>query len=177
MCYQVFIHSLHIIIIIIIIIICSEYDMMWLIYSDFFGIFVAVSWVFYEPHNDDLSPAFVVIRNIWFYKLIITEFVLIGVVSIGIYLWMMYQVCEYDVKRQTTICAKICVFICYSLIATLVWAIGCIASSLVLEIMNWTYLAGTLWYLGNAIIFVCIEWISNQYHNTLIYIFRHEQIP
>eukprot|EP01083_Nonionella_stella_P305503 1066017_1 len=116
--------------------------------TDFFGVFFAVTWVFYTPASDHLSSAFAMIRTIWFYKLIISEFVMIGCVSIGMHIAMIYSIYEYDIKRKPKLSDRICLSIFVFFLITFLWACGIIASALVLEITNWTYLAGTLFALG-----------------------------
>eukprot|EP01083_Nonionella_stella_P173862 601014_1 len=118
--------------------------------TDFFGVFFAVTWVFYTPTSDHLSSAFAMIRTIWMYKLIITEFVMIVCVSIGMHMAMMYDCYRIDIKRKDKLSSQICLGIFIFLLVTFMWACGIIASVLVLEITNWTYLAGTLFLLGTS---------------------------
>merc|ERR1719295_1794171 len=58
--------------------------------TDFFGIFVMVSWVFYQPENDELSDAFHIIQSAWYYK-VFCIFPTIIVVSIGILVYNVHR--------------------------------------------------------------------------------------
>eukprot|EP01083_Nonionella_stella_P305506 1066028_1 len=118
--------------------------------TDFFGVFFAVTWVFYTPASDHLASAFTMIRTIWFYKLIISEFVMIGCASIAIHIAAMYNFYEYDIKLKPKLSDRICLSIFVFFLITFLWACGIIASALVLEITNWTYLAGTFYLLGTV---------------------------
>eukprot|EP01084_Bolivina_argentea_P059277 108227_1 len=119
--------------------------------TDFFGIFMAVSWVWYEPTHADadyISDAFVMFKTIWFYKLYICVFPMIGIISVGIHCAAMYEAIEELSTKINNICIIICGSICSFLLVTFLWVCGIIASVLVFEILGWTFLAGTLWALG-----------------------------
>ena len=118
--------------------------------TDFFSIFVAVSWVFYKPLNDEsLINAFDLFQTIWLYKLYICVFPFIGVVSIGMHISGMYEIVEPIWRKSghsyfAVICGGFCAFI----VVTFLWICGCIASVLAFEILHWTFLAFALWALG-----------------------------
>eukprot|EP01084_Bolivina_argentea_P148080 258967_1 len=117
--------------------------------TDFFGVFFAVSWVFYEPSSDHLSTAFTLIRNIWFYK-IFCQLIMIAPISIFCHILMMMDIYYNDIHRINNYC-KICLLMIGSFfLVTFLWACGIIASILVSEITTWTYLAGILWFLGTT---------------------------
>eukprot|EP01083_Nonionella_stella_P175374 610516_1 len=139
--------------------------------TDFFAIFVTVSWVFFTPQSDHLSDFFVMIRTIWLYKLYIGVFPLIGVVSIGCHVAAMIE-SIYELKKHVDgKCAIICGSICLFFLVTFGWICGIIASVLVLEILCWTWPAFIFFALGTdrfdtsksslEFWFTLIGWINN----------------
>ena len=118
--------------------------------TDFFGIFVMVSWVFYEPKSDeslDLSTAFTFIQWVWFYKLFCI-FPTILFISVGMLVGYACELWERIRYRVDGSYPRFCSFM-FSLCALVFfWICGIIASSLVLEITAWTYIPGLLFMLG-----------------------------
>eukprot|EP01084_Bolivina_argentea_P128008 226341_1 len=115
--------------------------------TDFFSIFVAVCWVFYEPKSDHLSHAFDIIAFVWFAKLIFLLFPLIIFLSFVLHIVATYEFTNANRPHDgigETISRAIIGFI----LVTLAWICGIIVSALSLEVLNWTWLAGTLFHLG-----------------------------
>eukprot|EP01084_Bolivina_argentea_P227903 384990_1 len=115
--------------------------------TDFFSIFFVVCWVFYEPVDPDLNNAFIIIQNVWLYKLCIFIFPMIAFVSITLHI-LAVSVIVYD--NGNNIYEKICFGIIGFLIVTFGWICGLIASVLVLEITTWTWIAGAFLFLGSS---------------------------
>ena len=126
--------------------------------TDFFGIFFVVSWAFYEPHSDELSGAFALIRNVWLYKLIVGELVMIGGGAICTYLGTAIALSteflpDICCNRRRTCCDRVgysFFWLLFFALLTFMLFAGVIALTLSLEILNCTYLAGTLWHLGTT---------------------------
>ena len=83
--------------------------------TDFFGIFVVVCWVFYEPTDEDLQQAFSVIQNVWLYKLYIFVIPCIGIPSV--ILWWLYAYAIASQDDDYHICTRIfgffvCIILC-----------------------------------------------------------------
>ena len=97
--------------------------------SDFFGIFFAVSWAFYEPNDKTLQPAFNIIQAVWFYRLYCCTLPLIALSSILGHISAMYEWWPGGQKK----CAILLLFV----LITIVWACGIIASTVVSEIFTW----------------------------------------
>ncbi len=116
--------------------------------TDFFAIFVAVCWVFYEPDSDHLANAFILIKTVWFYKLYFCVLPIVGVVSIGVHVSAMYEAVKEIKRKVSNVYAIICVAFCSFFVVSFLWLCGVVAGVLVLEILHWTFLAGTLWALG-----------------------------
>eukprot|EP01083_Nonionella_stella_P133123 404718_1 len=139
--------------------------------TDFFAIFVTVSWVFFTPQSDHLSDFFVMIRTIWLYKLYIGVFPLIGVASIGFHVAGMIESIHELKKKVDGNCVILCGSICAFLLVTFFWICGVIASVLVLEILCWTWPAFIFFILGTdrfdnsksslQFWFTLVTWINN----------------
>eukprot|EP01083_Nonionella_stella_P173863 601023_1 len=113
--------------------------------TDFFGIFVVVCWVTYHPHEQHLSDAFIMIRNVWLNIQCILVFPMIAFVSV-----MMHIVFSSLIVYETdgTKCKKISYGIYGFFGVTLAWICGVIASTLVAMIMCWTWIAAAFLFLG-----------------------------
>ena len=123
--------------------------------TDFFGIFVMVSWVFYEPKSHeingsiDLSDAFSVIQTVWFYKLF---YILIPIFFISLILLFGTGLLGTDFrwikKKKYPFYASVCKLVIQLIEITLRWIFYMISSFLMLEILAWTILPGILYVLG-----------------------------
>merc|ERR1712228_733868 len=109
--------------------------------TDVIGIFFIVSWVFYEPQNEELHNAFNLFQNIWFYKLACMVLPLILAVSTTFSCALMY-----DVRNADT--GIICKLLIISFVGSFSFTAAMIAGFLSFEILSWTWLCGFLWMLG-----------------------------
>ena len=115
--------------------------------TDFFGIFVMVSWVFYEPQSDHLHDAFTFIQTVWFYKLFCI-YPMIIVISIGMLVGYNYESWSSIKYKVDGSCPRLCTFSCSFLAIAFLWICGIVASSLVLEIGAWTFCPIVFYLLG-----------------------------
>ena len=129
--------------------------------ADFFGIFFVVSWVFYEPNDIQLKPAFDVIQDVWLYRLYICTLPIIGVSSItGLVYWIGDQ-WDYTCSKNTFVI----------LVGIFMWICGVIGTTLAAEILTWIWPALSLWILGtlrfedtkatSEFLFTVIGWINS----------------
>ena len=113
--------------------------------ADFFGMFFVVCWVFYEPQDEYLQDAFIVIRNIWLWKLFIFIFPMIGFVSVFLHT-LAWNVIIYETNSGCGY--KICYGIMGFIASTFGWVLGVIAATLVTEISVWIWIAVLYLKLG-----------------------------
>eukprot|EP01083_Nonionella_stella_P001196 3488_1 len=113
--------------------------------TDVFGIFVVVSWVFYQS-NDDLSDAFATIQSVWLYKLYILVFPLVGVASFLFICCLFYEIVE-DHCRSLNL-SSVCTISFFALLCAFLWCCNVIAAVLSCEILCFTHIAGTFFFLG-----------------------------
>eukprot|EP01083_Nonionella_stella_P215855 776484_1 len=115
---------------------------------DFFGIFFIVSWVFWKPHDEDLQDAFATIQQVWFYKLYIFTFPAILIpLSIAYCDYICVLFGEYWDEKW---CTRICYWFFGTIAFTFLALCAIIASLLVIEITNWTWIALTFLCLGTS---------------------------
>ena len=120
--------------------------------TDFFGLFFVVSWVFYEPNDENLKDAFALFKTVWLYRIYFCTAPLVGATSVLCYVGFTSEQMpsnryRYGSDRYTPMqlcCARVVAILGMAIM----WAAGVIASSLSLEIMTWCWPCGTLWYLG-----------------------------
>jgi len=118
--------------------------------TDFFGIFFVVCWVFYEPHDESLEDAFLLIHNVWSYKLYIT--IIPGVVFPAFILYIVFvwnTFTEDTTYEDITTTGKIIRGICTFIGCTFMLPAGCIAGAVSFEILCWTLTAGLFFVMGN----------------------------
>ena len=117
--------------------------------TDFFGIFFAVSWVFYKPNDDYLQDAFSTIQDVWLYRLYCCTLPLVGSVSIFFFIIVLYENWSSGTGgTRMSSYAKCCARFFLILGVTIIWICGCIAGMLASEIMTWVFPAVTLFILG-----------------------------
>eukprot|EP01084_Bolivina_argentea_P227906 384993_1 len=138
--------------------------------SDFFGLFFTVSWVFYKPENAALESVFIIIQSIWLYRLFICNIPMVFSASIIGHVVMMEEFAPSCTDCQCDNGIHRCKYFITFVFVTIMWCCGLIAAILVSEMLSWTWLAGTLWWLGtkryptnnvaSEFIFTVIGWIN-----------------
>ena len=120
--------------------------------TDFFGIFVVVSWCFYSPQQNDENVAhlFSAIQTIWLYKLYICVFPLIVITSTGLHLTFTFDCYKNTAVRGDSIPRKMCIAIGVFGVVTIMWIAGVLCLILIFEITNFTWLAGILFLCGTT---------------------------
>eukprot|EP01083_Nonionella_stella_P093884 263341_1 len=116
--------------------------------TDFLGIFFAVSWVFYEPENEDLKHAFVVIQTIWLYRLYTCTIPLVGIFSVVFYLIALMESAPSQGNTIQAYVKWLLMMLCLFMGVTVMWAAGIIGAVLVFEIVSWTWFAFVFFSLG-----------------------------
>ena len=114
--------------------------------TDFFGIFFAVSWVFYEPESEYLNDAFVTIQTVWLYRLYCCTLPMI--VSLSMFGFAVGIEEMWPDTSTMYLFGKCCSRFFAIVIVIIMWMCGIIASALAFEIISWTWAAGTLFALG-----------------------------
>ena len=117
--------------------------------TDFFGIFFVVSWVFYKPNDEHLQNAFNTIQNVWLYKLYIFEIPMIVIPTLLIYIVYVIALVVEDWDNSNC-CKRFAIGIAGYIAFSFVFGAANIAGILILEITNWTWIAGTFLALGTA---------------------------
>lgn len=118
--------------------------------TDFFGIFFAISWVWYHPQSDD---TFTIIGYIWLCKL--TFLVLPFVYFTGVSMFFGFvrkfhnrgmEDIRYKFVRDPTICERTCSILSTSIVIGILHFIGLALGTMVVEIGCLSYMAWINWF-------------------------------
>ena len=101
---------------------------------DFFALFFIVSWVFYEPDDENLQEAFDIIQTVWISRIYICTLPLIFFASMLAYVAFAE---EFWPNSSYSPFSRFCGGICVCLTLAVVWICGVVASTLVCEIVTW----------------------------------------
>ena len=111
--------------------------------TDFFGVFCIVSWVFYQPKDNNLQHAFEIFQNIWLYRIYICTLPLVILASL-----VTYGLATFDFmpSRDDPCCQRFC----GGIVAIIMLICGIIATTLAAEIAIFVWPVCVLFILGTS---------------------------